>query len=181
MSIKVCNNCGRELDLSCFKNKNGKPYYICKECERKYMLNYRKLKREYINKQHIEYMNKYKQDKENRERLKEYSRNYQRKRLNIDVSKFRGPDQLEKGQTKYTKSQIAKMSRYGLTPEQFDLLPDKCEVCGSISNLCIDHDHTTGKFRGVLCQSCNLALGHLHDNPEIIHKLLNYLERKKSD
>jgi len=83
MSTKVCNGCGRELDLSCFKNKNGKPYYICKECERKYMLNYRKLKREHINKQHIEYMNKYKQDKENREHLKEYSRNYQRKRLNI--------------------------------------------------------------------------------------------------
>lgn len=145
MSTKVCNGCGRELDLSCFKNKNGKPYY-----------------------------NKYKQDKENREHLKEYSRNYQRKRLNINEGKFRGPDQLEKGQTKYTKSQIAKISRYGLTP-------DKCEVCGSISNLCIDHDHTTGKFRGVLCHSCNLALGHLHDNPEIICKLLNYLEEKKSD
>ena len=101
MSTKICNNCGRELDLSCFKNKNGKPYYICKECERKYMLSYRKLRREHINKQHIEYMNKYKQD-----------------------------------------------------------------------------DHITGKFRGVLCHSCNLALGHLHDNPEIIYKLLNYLRER---
>jgi hypothetical protein len=45
MGTKICNNCDRELDLSCFKNKNGKPYYICKECERKYMLSYRKLRR----------------------------------------------------------------------------------------------------------------------------------------
>lgn len=179
MSTKICNSCRRELDLTCFKNKNGKPYYICKECEKEYMRNYRKLRREHINKQHIEYMNRYKQDKGNKEHLKEYSRNYQRKRLNIDDSKFRGPNQLEKGQSKYTKSQIAKMSRYGLTPEQFDSLPDKCEVCGSISNLCIDHNHTTGEFRGVLCHNCNLALGHLHDNLEIIYKLFNYLKSKE--
>lgn len=181
MSTKICNNCGKELDLSCFKNKNGKPYYICKECERKYMLNYRNLRREHINKQHIEYMNKYKQDIENKKHLKEYHRDYQRKRLNINESKFRGPNQLEKGQSKYTKNQIVKMSRYGLTPEQFDSLPNKCEVCGSVSNLCIDHDHITGKFRGVLCHNCNLALGHLHDNPEIIYKLLNYLAGRESD
>ena len=110
MGTKICNNCDRELDLSCFKNKNGKPYYICKECERKYMLSYRKPRRGHINKQHIEYMNKYKQDRENKEHLKEYHRDYQRKRLNINESKFRGPNQLEKGQSKYTKSQIDRKS-----------------------------------------------------------------------
>lgn len=180
-NTKKCSKCGRILDIACFKSKKGKPYYMCKECEREYMLEYRKRRREHINKQHSEYMKIYMSNSDNKLRLREKARNYQRKRLNIAEDKFRGPNQLEKGQTKYTKSDIDKMSRYGLTPEQFDALPNECEVCGSTTRLCIDHDHITGKFRGVLCQSCNLALGHLHDNPDIIVKLLNYLTKQKSD
>lgn len=176
---KVCNKCNRELDISLFKCKKGKPYYICKECEREYMLEYRKRRREHISKQHLEYMKVYKSNPTNKQRLRECARNYQRKRLNIKEEKFRGPNQLKRGQAKYSKKDIAKMSLYGLTPEQFDALPSECEVCGSTTRLCIDHDHITGKFRGVLCQSCNLALGHLHDNPDIITNLLNYLIRKK--
>ena len=171
---KICNKCGKELDISLFKCKKGKPYYICKECEKKYMVKYREQRREHINKQHSEYMKIYKSNPTNKERLKEKARNYQRKRLNIKEENFRGPNQLERGQTKYSKKDILKMSLYGLTPKQFDALPNECEVCGSTNKLCIDHNHTTGKFRGVLCQNCNLALGHLHDNPNIIIKLLNY-------
>lgn len=55
-----------------------------------------------------------------------------------------------------------------------------CDICGSKqvgnkTNLCYDHDHTTGKFRGWLCNNCNYMLGHAKDNPEILAKAILYL------
>ena len=61
-----------------------------------------------------------------------------------------------------------------------------CEICGkavhevtkweskfAAKNLCIDHDHTTGKFRGLLCQICNRQLGWYENNKENIQKYLD--------
>lgn len=45
--------------------------------------------------------------------------------------------------------------------------------------LCLDHDHTTGKFRGFLCQGCNLALGHLQDDVRRLQQLIDYLGARK--
>jgi hypothetical protein len=42
----------------------------------------------------------------------------------------------------------------------------------------VDHDHVTGKIRGLLCLECNTALGSLHDNIERIKSLLSYAEEK---
>lgn len=167
------------LPLESFKNRNGKPYYICKECEKEYMTQYRKKNRVSINRQHKEYMEKYKRDEDNTEHLRNYSREYIRKKNNISGDNYRGRNQLNKGQTKYTKAQIIKMSRYNLTPEQFDALPEYCEVCGSTTNLCIDHDHLSGNVRGTLCSRCNQALGLMRDNYENIIRLANYLIKDK--
>ncbi len=54
-----------------------------------------------------------------------------------------------------------------------------CAVCGNRQkgHLHVDHDHRTGNVRGLLCSDCNTALGHLHDNPEIIRKLLQYISQ----
>lgn len=53
----------------------------------------------------------------------------------------------------------------------------QCEICGDGGKLCLDHDHTTGRFRGWLCSWCNSALGHARDNPDTLRKLAEYLER----
>lgn len=45
---------------------------------------------------------------------------------------------------------------------------------------CIDHDHITGKFRGLLCSPCNIALGCFRENPDTLRNAANYLERKGS-
>jgi hypothetical protein len=54
-----------------------------------------------------------------------------------------------------------------------------CAVCGKRpkpgKSLHVDHDHATGEVRGLLCFSCNAALGHLRDDPERIDALMAYL------
>lgn len=53
--------------------------------------------------------------------------------------------------------------------------PDKCEVCFATDRkLEVDHCHTTHKFRGWLCHTCNTASGRFGDSIEVIERLLNY-------
>jgi hypothetical protein len=42
-------------------------------------------------------------------------------------------------------------------------------------NFCVDHDHKTGKIRGLLCGPCNRGLGYLHDSPELLERLAAYV------
>jgi|SRR6185436_3628357 len=76
---------------------------------------------------------------------------------------------------------------YGLSIAQYEALVifqgGRCAICGTdkpkerhkSGNLHVDHDHKTGKRRGLLCGSCNSALGLFKDDPEIISKAAQYL------
>jgi len=60
-----------------------------------------------------------------------------------------------------------------------------CAICGVSScasgrNFAVDHCHTTGMIRGLLCQFCNTALGQFQDSPEILTKAISYLEKSKN-
>jgi hypothetical protein len=58
--------------------------------------------------------------------------------------------------------------------------PPHCELCGKPPSgraLCLDHDHETGKFRGWLCDRCNVSLGALGDNEAGLQRALQYLHR----
>jgi hypothetical protein len=56
-----------------------------------------------------------------------------------------------------------------------------CECCGITTEkrMVCDHCHTTSNFRGWICNACNLALGHVGDDPDHLRKLIAYLEREK--
>jgi hypothetical protein len=57
------------------------------------------------------------------------------------------------------------------------ILQDKvCAICGAAENLGIDHCHTTGAIRGVLCGHCNSTLGFARDSPEILLSAAAYLK-----
>jgi len=78
---------------------------------------------------------------------------------------------------------------YGITKEQYEKKfkkqKGKCSICGALhipgrrTGLVIDHDHKTKIFRGLLCQTCNRALGLLKDNIKILKKAIRYLKKTK--
>lgn len=72
--------------------------------------------------------------------------------------------------------------KYGLNKEELKELKSKehCDLCKrkihKKINKHIDHCHETGKVRGVLCRQCNLALGWLKDDKDLISRIINYLK-----
>lgn len=78
--------------------------------------------------------------------------------------------------------------KYGITLEQYTFMLDQqngvCKICkqpetrklfGKVVALLIDHDHNTGKIRGLLCNKCNGMLGLSNDNPDILIAGAEYL------
>ncbi len=68
--------------------------------------------------------------------------------------------------------------KYGIELSYFEELAAKgCMLCGARQSLVADHDHNTGKFRGVLCRKCNTGLGQFEDNPTMLLAAAEYLRR----
>lgn len=69
--------------------------------------------------------------------------------------------------------------RYGITRNDYDEMlaaqGGGCAICSSTHRLCVDHDHQTGAVRKILCDRCNLALGVVDDDHELLNKLADYL------
>ena len=51
----------------------------------------------------------------------------------------------------------------------------ECVICGMEAKLVVDHDHVTGKIRGMLCNHCNRGLGHFRDDPALLEFAAQYL------
>lgn len=72
---------------------------------------------------------------------------------------------------------------YGITEAQYDqMLAEQRGVCAICEKACttgqrlsVDHDHDTGKVRGLLCRRCNSAIGHMNDDPILLQKAVKYL------
>lgn len=75
-------------------------------------------------------------------------------------------------------------TEYGITLVQYERLFEKqsggCAICGrNQKRLCVDHDHISGRVRGLLCNSCNNGLGRFKDNPKSLRKAADYLESEE--
>jgi hypothetical protein len=75
---------------------------------------------------------------------------------------------------------------FGIGVEEYNKLlkaqGGSCAICGTYAcasgrNFAVDHDHKTGKVRGLLCKFCNTALGQFQDSRDYLLNAIEYLER----
>lgn len=78
-----------------------------------------------------------------------------------------------------------RFKKYGITGEEYRLIIEKqgvkCPICNRdiTKNPSVDHDHVTGKIRGLICNNCNLSIGNAEDSPDRLRAMADYLERNK--
>lgn len=167
---KVCTKCKRELHAKNFATdatrKDGKHPH-CSTCRRVYGRVWQKLVR------NIPTV---------REKLKEQSKKSYRKHNEKRKAEMRArtPD--------YKKESFIK-SVYGITLKDYDDMFKKqggvCFICGQketrknkytgVCRLHIDHDHKTGKVRGLLCHSCNFGISAFMDSAQLLERAIEYL------
>ena len=100
---------------------------------------------------------------------------------------------LKHGKARYCSAECRIRSRrhetYGLTKAELDLLlaqNESCAICGTAEwggphkKPNVDHDHATGKVRGILCASCNNGLGRFRDDPALLQAAITYLTKGTS-
>src|ERR1035437_5779833 len=163
-----------------------------KKTKRKYYLAHQKERTEY-NKQyyatHKKEKKKYGQD--NRKKLtkkqKELRKNNpdkikQWKSRSKENQKIVGKKCRIKNMKKNRNTRIKK--NYGITLDEVTQIIDKqegkCAICGKHQDelnkaLVIDHNHKTEKVRGLLCNKCNMGLGHFYDDIELLSQAIAYL------
>ena len=76
-------------------------------------------------------------------------------------------------------------SKYGISEENYNqMLAEQhggCAICGRKQRgkkhiyLYVDHNHITGQVRGLLCCSCNSAVGQFRDDPALLRRAIEYL------
>ena len=153
MTIKnrTCKLCNEYKDISNFQPQG----YQCRECRNKKQRAYWAALPEDVRttrQMGVEYQRKYREI--NSERVKELSR----------------------------KTHI--MRKFGITIEEYDAMSSAqngvcaiCEnPCATGYKLAVDHNHTTGKIRALLCKNCNTAIGLLKENTDTMTKAIKYLE-----
>lgn len=68
---------------------------------------------------------------------------------------------------------------YSMTMDDYEIRVvaqgGRCAICRTPEKLHVDHDHSTGQVRGLLCNNCNRALGLLRDDPDVLARAVLYL------
>lgn len=74
--------------------------------------------------------------------------------------------------------------KYGMSPEAYVAIYNSqnglCAICGQKPEdriLVVDHNHTTGEIRELLCKFCNWTIGHAQENTSILASAIQYLEK----
>jgi len=163
---KRCTKCGEVKSPSEFlkskKRKDGTypTQAQCRECRKKYLLNYYHSRSDVMQEKWLEASRK-------RSERKKTDRLFV---VELALGKMRSRNGCTGVPCNTNPQEIA------------SAFSGKCDVCGVPEVECqtllnIDHDHSTGCFRGWLCRRCNSALGYLNDNKEVILRLAEYIEQ----
>ena len=130
---------------------------------------------------------------------KERQREYHRKRYQDNPSEYNQRSRryysqhsgIIKQQTKKRREahperqrEYRLLQQYGLNSEQYDKAltcqGHRCAICGVKQDevrrrFSVDHDHTTKKNRGLLCDKCNMGIGCLGDSPDRLRRAAKYI------
>lgn len=111
------------------------------------------------------------------------SYNEEREEANPDKFKKERHERYEKNKLRIRRSRLWR--KFKITPEEYDELLKKqngvCAICSGRDEkkeLAVDHDHTTGKIRGLLCSNCNPGIGFMKDSIELLEKAIAYLKER---
>lgn len=119
---------------------------------------------------------------------KYFADRYQAKKAEVEAKKKEYRAAIGEDEHLRRRREYNRRSKYGLTPEAFDALFEKqsglCPICTNALDLaakkgpatvCVDHSHTTGEVRGLLCRGCNVAVCFIEKRPERTAAVLAYL------
>jgi hypothetical protein len=168
-NINKCKKCNNEK----LKGKR------CNFCTALYWRKYRE-----NNKEMIINIEKKRRNTEKRKMWeKQYKEDNREKFKEADRIRHKLPKNIAKSKQRHLKQ------KYGISITDYNLLIQKqnyqCATCGTHEQnckrkvLCVDHCHKTGVIRGLLCHNCNVSLGLLKDNIDIINNLINYLKKER--
>ena len=147
---------------------------------------------------HEQEMKRYREDAEYRNKRRASgeawnSQNKERRALAIKAWRERNPDKTRQSSLRYyyankekmvVKRENQKLRSFGLTLEAYkdrlEYQANGCAICGNPCStgrkLAIDHDHLTGRIRGLLCSNCNQGLGKFKDDIGLLRRAIAYLE-----
>ena len=162
--MKLCSLCGKTKPESEFGSARGRPGGLaayCRPCAKEYSAKRRKGNPEPHRKASREWARR------NSEHIKDKRRaRYLKHRLAYRDQQLRRDHGI--GQAEYEEALVLQGNKCGICRRHAEL-----HLHGK--HLHIDHDHRSGKIRGLLCSRCNHALGLLLDNKQIAANLIEYL------
>jgi hypothetical protein len=168
--LRECITCKKVKPIEEFyhrKVSDGtiRPYSDCKECSKK-----RSKNATITEKDKIRVIKKRYREKHKDELTKKHSEHYyNNKEYYYNV-------------TRKNRLRVA----FGITITEYEeilkLQNNKCAICGNPSNssrygLVVDHDHITGEIRSLLCNNCNTGIGLLKEDPVILQKAVEYINK----
>jgi uncharacterized protein YbaR (Trm112 family) len=148
---KYCPKCEKNLSVDLFNKSNRRDGYqtYCRSCHN--------------------YMQRQKYNNDPEQKLKRQVRERKRKSLNP----------LAKKDSELKRIYGISINDYLNMFEKQNMVCKICkQECKTKLSLSVDHDHATGKIRGLLCNRCNRAIGMFEDSPELLKMAARYLENK---
>lgn len=112
---------------------------------------------------------------------KECMREYQREKYQLlNTTEKRKRREKNPCNTFEWRQQYRLKNRFGLTTEEFSAMVleqnNKCKICEcEMDTPQIDHNHTTGKVRSLLCRPCNTSLGLVKEDTKILYNMISYI------
>lgn len=183
--MKTCSKCGKNKSIKEFRKKTRSKDGHGPECK--------KCSATVWKRWHLKNVMKHRQN------AKTWLSNNHDKRL-VQASKWRknNKEKISQINSRWSENRDPKVAKaawrrtwlkstYGITSEQYDEMLKKqkglCRICGGVNKsgrrLHIDHDHSTGAIRDLLCFGCNGGLGGFKDNQELLFKAIQYLNRHR--